>query len=628
MSVRRAQLLDDEWQGKAEEGQTPTSQPIREGSLASVEWAQGIYAKVEHGDRPSYYRESPLIVRGLKVIALSMASILPYYLVLDQVTSVKDEDYTPCSNRSCTYMRIYGSEKMPGTGMNFVRVQNGVSRPIALEILPFRAIRPFAMPLESDMPRGPTPIFESDSDYFKHGLHNSTRVALMDQKRHVAEFLSWTRRSAFSFAKTPLRAVLGPASLLSQHLSPSWGMEHLQSALCPNMNSTQMHQRCEQQHIKGRIVNHLDTGCSRYCFQGSIFLWFLLTIAHDFMLLSDRFENYVSLPLYVGAAATLFQGLACAALFIWSMGATQVFPARANATNTCTCYYILPSLWCILALGMPFSLLFDWAGKVQMLAMSSLYGDYLYSWKFTAPHHLVKQSLLWTWSTLVSTKVTGTTADKGQNWHARIMSTDPEAFNRLYLVMKGMWFLRVLILLTVVIAASPFMVRVKELILALSQSTSGALNFCLRFIVQPLPSVVIVIIGAWAVLSLRDHVLHEDNLRMLLDREVETKSSHRSLVFGVLAALVSILTFSSTVALWPSWREMWDPASAGDVSIIQAEVWGSAGFAWCGLVVFQVIREVYIFEHEMNLLRKVGDLSDQDSEMTTSTSSDEDEDEK
>merc|ERR1719323_2690587 len=103
------------------------------------------------------------------------------------------------------------------------------------------------------------------------------------------------------------------------------------------------------------------------------------------MLHSDRFEKLVTYPLYVGAASTAFQGVACAALFSWAMGATEVFAADARVNPkepACMCYYMLPPEASLAALTMPVVLLFRWSQRLQLLGMSALFGDYLYNVKY------------------------------------------------------------------------------------------------------------------------------------------------------------------------------------------------------------------------------------------------------
>merc|ERR1719330_254501 len=106
-----------------------------------------------------------------------------------------------------------------------------------------------------------------------------------------------------------------------------------------------MEDHCQNDNAtKSNIENFLGhpTSPSRVVFLMFIFLFWVLTIAHDVMLLSGLFESNVTKPMYVGAAAIICQGIACAALFIWAMGATEVF--AANAGGGAMCYYQLPPL--------------------------------------------------------------------------------------------------------------------------------------------------------------------------------------------------------------------------------------------------------------------------------------------
>merc|ERR1719499_656253 len=100
-------------------------------------------------------------------------------------------------------------------------------------------------------------------------------------------------------------------------------------------------------------------------------------------------------------------------------------------------------------------------------------------------------------------------------------------------MMKLMYILRAGVLLTVSIVAAPFMVRGRHLILDLAIQTHSSVSYLLRFVAEPLPAVLALLMGAWGLIAWHKKLILDDHdaFRILCDREEDTPRPVRWALF-------------------------------------------------------------------------------------------------
>jgi len=566
-------------------------------------WREGIYGEMPDMRMPRYYYETRTWILCLRSIAGAVAVVSPFYLVTNHVSNILTSGFEPCSGSGstsgCTYMRFWGSDDLPGSGFSFVRVMNGVSRPLALSV---PGAQPYAVEWQTKKAH-----FSADDVYF-HG-DPSTKYALEHQVRSAEEYFDWQRRLSLAIMKLPLCFLVAPLTWMSEHWTDHGGMHLVPSGLCAGVATVSMVNQCEQDDVKERIYNHLRDGSSRWIVISVLVLWCLCLAMHDLMLLSGMFDDDFATPLYVSGVAAFLQGIACVALFTWAVGATEVFPAPLVAEDpSCMCYYQLPSFQAVLALSTPLLLVYDWMRRLRLLAMSCLFGDHVFSAVFIAPHHLVRKTMLWSQGILISPKVVGTMKDPSGSWYDQMMAqSGPNAFDHLSCMLRGLWVLRFIVSIRVGLSAAPFMVRAKELLFSVSQGATGDSSWILRYVAQPFPSIVVIVVGILMVKNLHDRFLRHDVVRVLVRSNDKASPCVRWSLFLVLSGLTVIFTAASAEGLWPEYMYMVDPKEAEPPSLAQAEVWGSAGFVCFILVICVVMMEAFPIDAELFLLSKAGD---------------------
>jgi len=102
--------------------------------------------------------------------------------------------------------------------------------------------------------------------------------------------------------------------------------------------------------------------------------WSIAKVLHDWLLLGGAHE-YTTLR--IGCISIFFQLMAVSLAFFWSMGAVEVFAAEI-VPGQCACYYVLPELEAILAIGTPCLLFVNAVKKLENVHRAPLVGDYLY----------------------------------------------------------------------------------------------------------------------------------------------------------------------------------------------------------------------------------------------------------
>lgn len=157
---------------------------------------------------------------------------------------------------------------------------------------------------------------------------------------------------------------------------------------CPSFSLRQMQQECNGETARHSIINPLHNSRSRHAYVWCIGGWWLSKILHDWLLLAGAHE-YTTLR--IGLVSTFFHLLAVCAAFLWSMGAVEVFLSPMG-NGECACYYVLPELESIFAIGTPCLLFITAVRKLENVHRAPLVGDYLYYQQYDAPYRLVNKS--------------------------------------------------------------------------------------------------------------------------------------------------------------------------------------------------------------------------------------------
>lgn len=142
----------------------------------------------------------------------------------------------------------------------------------------------------------------------------------------------------------------------------------------------------------------------------------------------------------------------------------------------------------------------------------------------------------------------------------------------------------------------------------LTDDSEGSVHFLLRFVVQPLPAVLALIMGIWGLISWHANLVDRDHMKLFCDREEETPKPIRWALYLFFSVLILVSSIACLEGLWPS--HMIGPDSSDRPSLALAELWGCCGFSLCLLTIVQITHEVFCLEEEMNMLRKVGDQPD------------------
>lgn len=122
------------------------------------------------------------------------------------------------------------------------------------------------------------------------------------------------------------------------------------------------------------IINPLHKSWCRVLYIWCIAGWSIAKVLHDWLLLGGA-DEYTTLR--IGCISIFFQLMAVSLAFFWSMGAVEVFVAEI-VPGKCACYYVLPELEAILAIGTPFLLFLHAVKKLENVHRAPLVGDYLY----------------------------------------------------------------------------------------------------------------------------------------------------------------------------------------------------------------------------------------------------------
>eukprot|EP00747_Dinoflagellata_sp_TGD_P194442 gnl/TRDRNA2_/TRDRNA2_61833_c0_seq2.p1 gnl/TRDRNA2_/TRDRNA2_61833_c0~~gnl/TRDRNA2_/TRDRNA2_61833_c0_seq2.p1 ORF type:complete len:620 (-),score=85.57 gnl/TRDRNA2_/TRDRNA2_61833_c0_seq2:182-1816(-) len=504
---------------------------------------------------------------------------------------------------------------MPGSGADIMQVRNGVYRPVALHEVNFHvATHPWK--------HGGTIKADQAKGFMKHTME------AMDEERLTAEKFSLLSHISLLVNKVPLHIFAFPLTQLAKW-TQSWGMDDIPPGRCPGLSMEDMQKKCAEPETKEGITNHMSTGFAMRMVIVGLVGWALFKAIHDCMLLLEYSEK---ITIAVGALSTAFQGLASGMIFFWAMGAASVFTAEVEGRHRddCLCFYQLEPGRALIALATPFLLLVTFVGKVQMIGMSMLYGDYVYFHRYDVPHYLAKQSMLWSWQTLISPRVAGTRRAEGKAVSPREDMSKSD-FQYFYYIQFSLWALRLVVLNGfVALAACPFMVRAKEMLTGLLMSpewSTPARSFVLRIVVLPFPAVFSWCMGLVLISQLyydcfpsQEYKSFADFLDFALpdawfddDQVLALKHTQREKVaawatFLTLSLVIGVLSFMNGQGLCPD-RDIMLGANPHRPSLVQAELWGACGFVFMMLPVQRCMSGAFDLYDDMRLLSELAGMS-------------------
>jgi hypothetical protein len=566
--------------------------------------------KEEHDVPPAYYAESSPPVRIAKAFIMAFTTVAPYFAVFDQLSTVKPETWIPCSNHTCHYIRIFNSENLPGTGSNVIAVENGVERPVAMDYKKFEV---FSCGLNKDPNKSRSYVQKLQfwnangatcSDPCHECAHQGFNSTMTHEVVHAEQDSAnkWTPslRLSFFVNKLVFWSASVPMNLFSK-FNKKWGMEHIPSGRCPKMSPAEMKATCDKIETKRNVVNHLENfSPSKYVVYGGLVGYAILQAVHDLILMKSTSNE--TLTLQVGAMATACLGLACAAVFLWAMGATEVFvaPVEGHPKENCMCFYQLPELTALIGLATPFALYAVFRAQVQMRGLACLYGDYL-SWiTFIVPHYLARQSFLWTWGTMVTPKSAGTVTTKGTQ-RPYLATATSKSWAQLQRIHSGLYTSSNLLGIVVAFTASSFMISFKEVCVSMykSEGYTPLVQTVIKYVLLPLPTLATYGIGGYALNELYHTTLKLDpgesicgQLKVVmpsfisccLPANVSYEQPLRYVLFTVLSIILIGFTVAAGHGLSPNLSFLLDfggkKVPLDWTSLAQAELWSACGFVF------------------------------------------------
>mmetsp|Transcript_41062 Transcript_41062/g.129998 ORF Transcript_41062/g.129998 Transcript_41062/m.129998 type:complete len:563 (+) Transcript_41062:203-1891(+) len=283
----------------------------------------------------------------LKTLVITMASSYPFVALVSSLSSLDVEHYEPC-NDGCVFIRFFSSGNLPAStpgNMQNVTLTNRSSslrHNAVLDTLPQFVV-------------------------LQNG-HPVTAVSFWDS----FTWLDW------AYALIGLPSVL-PASLVSQWVSTE--QQYLPTS-CPGMHGQAMQRQCESRDMRQHIENTLENQISLQGYLAAVAGWTAFKVLHDWAVLakSSEFDS-----LCLGIVSFFFQSTACLMAYLWSLGALEVFVAKAPEQD-CACYYQIPLLELVAALSTPLLLHYLTYTKLVMLYKAIQHGDYLYDVPFRLVH--------------------------------------------------------------------------------------------------------------------------------------------------------------------------------------------------------------------------------------------------
>eukprot|EP00439_Symbiodinium_sp_Y106_P026130 s2504_g3.t1 len=285
--------------------------------------------------------------------------------------------------------------------LSFPRIRGNVQRPVWVEVEVVGSSGAEGVLPGPSCPSGAKPSSEHALGAFTRQRMTRTDVPLrsvgVQAFAHPAERVQAMLRKGLHLHQDlrkrhgahNLRSELGGCALVRNGDTNHSRLSHnFLEPLCPSFSLRQMQQECNGEAARHSIINPLHNSRSRHAYVWCIGGWWLSKILHDWLLLAGAHE-YTTLR--IGLVSTFFHLLAVCAAFLWSMGAVEVFLSPMG-NGECACYYVLPELESIFAIGTPCLLFITAVRKLENVHRAPLVGDYLYYQQYDAPYRLVNKS--------------------------------------------------------------------------------------------------------------------------------------------------------------------------------------------------------------------------------------------
>jgi hypothetical protein len=446
------------------------------------------------------------------------------------------------------------------------------------------------------------------------------------QRNLVAEEVNLGHRISFWANKSLFKLFVSPWSFLAGMFTPT-GVEKVPLGVCPGKNINDMHALCEQAETRESIdVSDIQDSKWKLLFYISIVVWALFKALHDIFLLLD-YGEFVTIAM--GQVSAFAHGIAVCALFVWSIPLFAVFVAPSGEDTECSCFYRLPALAGVFALAAPMSFLVLFVSKVQCLGMSILYGDYFYFTRFDVPYYLVKQSKMWSWSTLVVPWLAGTPDFKEEDHPSpsavivsrRQASVLPRDFGydelKSYYYLSGAQYILAVFRffvwnVPVCLATSAATLRSEILLTEFMRKNTDPFRHVLLQIIVCLPSVFTIVfmiayLKKFASEDLPEY-LHMYRHHIILRCLAGMKMEHRfSLVFWATTVCWGFMSCTTAYGLAPDLGVLlpWIDKSPEMPHLWVAELWVASGFTFMFLPVQLMVSDTFACREDLMKLEKI-----------------------
>lgn len=333
----------------------------------------------------------------LKCIVLTLVSTYPFFGVVQTLSALTPQEFEPCTNKPCNYVRLFKDQNFPGTGTRVIQVQNGYE-PIYLS-----NVHKFSSNLTVTVGGAA----EANETPFEE-LPKRTQELIV-KEREVLGNLSRPHQIGLFMSHWTHRVLASPVLALSGRMKKP-NFTAIPSGVC-NKSYEETIALCDKDDTKKAIQNTLPKGAAKTLYIVCVWSWALFKILHDCFLMSsndvnirNRKWNLKQYAMPLGILSCWMQLFAAGIGFFWSAGAVAVFVAKPDS---CTCFYRLPELEALVGVATPLYLLFLGLCKVDSLALSFAYGDYLYFQTYDVPYRVVRRTPYWYTASLVAEKVGG-----------------------------------------------------------------------------------------------------------------------------------------------------------------------------------------------------------------------------
>jgi len=276
-------------------------------------------------------------------------SFLTFQTVITALSNISQSGFQPC-NDGCTFIRYFGGGNVPPSAAAFLNCGSN----------------------------------SSDVKY----CNSTTPTHLNNFSDQIPGFMQITNgNSDIEFAPFPVNLNLILAMSLWKSETPY--TYAFASPECPDRD-VPMQAKCDQADMKSRIRNHLTDAPSLTALRGFIFVWAVMLVAHELLVL---YQAPDALSTLVGMLSTAAHISTTASAFLWALGATDVFLAE-DPNQPCGCYYTLPALNCLLMLATPALMQKTTWDMLWKTALGLLHGDFLHTVSYSVPMRMVCSSEL------------------------------------------------------------------------------------------------------------------------------------------------------------------------------------------------------------------------------------------